>query len=176
MKINLTESQLTQIVKESIETVLNEARGLNSMKLYNVIKQHGGIGSSDYHGRFLQQIKDEDVIGVLSGDEYYKIVNKGRLATWAKNQGFNVDEKQIGWIYLKDGAMISYVLPENHSNMWYDEKDEKNTNEYMHPDGAKEYQWQPNGRKPSVWSPKGYTEDRKERFQTLQALQRRNKK
>jgi hypothetical protein len=176
MKINLTESQLTQIVKESIETVLNEARGLNSMKLYNVIKQHGGIGSSDYHGRFLQQIKDEDVIGVLSGDEYYKIVNKGRLATWAKNQGFNVDEKQIGWIYLKDGAMISYVLPENHSNMWYDEKHEKNRNEYMHPDGAKEYQWQNNGNKPSAWSPKGYTEDRKERFQTLQALQRRNKK
>ena len=36
MKINLTESQLKQIVTETIENVLNEARGLNSMKLYNL--------------------------------------------------------------------------------------------------------------------------------------------
>ena len=171
-KIKLTESQLKQIVTESVKKILSEARGLNSMELYNLIKQHGGIGQSDYDGRFLQQIKDEDVIGVLPGDEYHKIVTNGKLATWAKNQGFNVDKNQIGWIHLNDGAMVSYVLPENHSNMWYDEKYEQRKNEYMHPDGAKQYQWQPNGNKPSAWSPKGYTEDRKERFQTLQ---KRNK-
>ena len=65
--IRLTESDLYNIIKESVNTILIEAKGIKSKKLYNIIKQHGGVKSN--RGIFdLHNMTDDDIIEVVESN------------------------------------------------------------------------------------------------------------
>jgi hypothetical protein len=74
--IRLTEYDLHQIIKESVNSILesyviNEKRNIKSKKLYNILQQHGGV--EKYPGQHhnyvacldFHNMTDDDVIGVF---------------------------------------------------------------------------------------------------------------
>lgn len=97
--ITLSESELHQLIKESVREVLLEKRGINSPKLYDIIQQHKGIISN--RGIFdLNNMTDDDIIDVVDWKQL--------------NDYLNVDKKEydlgiaddIDYIPLKDGKYI----------------------------------------------------------------------
>ena len=94
--IRLTESDLYNIIKESVNTILIEAKGIKSKKLYNIIKQHGGVKSN--RGIFdLHNMTDDDIIDVVDW-------NGIRNFNYHPNDLDIADE--IDYIELKDGKYI----------------------------------------------------------------------
>ena len=81
--IRLTEGDLHNIIKESVNNILMEKRGINSKKLYDILQQHGGLEFSPgnrqrFAGKHfshspacldLHNMTDDDVIGVFDYDE-----------------------------------------------------------------------------------------------------------
>ena len=69
-------------------STLNESRqGLKSMKLFNIVKQHGGFEEKT-PSFYLNDITDNDVVGVVSDDEWRKLYYAPQIESikWAKNK------------------------------------------------------------------------------------------
>ena len=95
--VKITETKLQSLIKESVREVLLEKRGINSSKLYNIIKQHGGIESN--RGIFdIANLKDEDIIGVV---DYYGVEDAIK-----KNTDINNRRDTIEYMRLKDGNFL----------------------------------------------------------------------
>lgn len=87
--IKLTESDLRQLIKESVVNVLMEAQGIKSQKLYDIVRQHGGIKSN--HGVFdINNLTDDDIIGVVDYQELCDILNNG-TKKYANQNGIKLD-------------------------------------------------------------------------------------
>lgn len=68
--IRLTESDLHNIIKESVNKVINscvinEKRNIKSKKLYDILQQHGGFHHNDYSNLDFHNMTDDDIIGVF---------------------------------------------------------------------------------------------------------------
>ena len=92
--IHITENELHEIIKESINRVINESRGIKSKKLYDIIKKHGGIKST--RGIFdLHNMLDSDIIDVVD---------------WSDVKNYkpsNLDiADEVDYIELKDGKYL----------------------------------------------------------------------
>lgn len=93
-KTVLNKKKLHEIVKESVKQIIKESRSIKSKKLYDIIKQHGGIKSN--RGIFdIHNMTDEDIIGVFNWSE---------LKDYKPNNLDTADE--IDFIELKDGKYI----------------------------------------------------------------------
>lgn len=91
---------------------LNESRqGLKSMKLFNIIKQHGGFEEKT-PSFYLHDITDEDVIGVVEGAEldFLKKSFLDKRIQWAQKQGYIVNKgDNVEVIPLKDFTWIAII-------------------------------------------------------------------
>lgn len=88
-RIKLTENGLRQLIKESVVSVLMEARGIKSQKLYDIVQQHGGIKSNQ--GVFdINNLTDDDIIGVVDYQQLCSILDNG-TKKYAKQNGIKLD-------------------------------------------------------------------------------------
>lgn len=93
-------------------STLNESRqGLKSMKLFNIIKQHGGFNEKT-PSFYLHDMTDDDVIGVLPEDDLQKLMkmNISDKNNYAIQHGFKInrgDTMEI--IPLKDWTWIGVI-------------------------------------------------------------------
>jgi hypothetical protein len=82
--IKLTESDLHNIIKESINKIIesytiNEKRNLKSKKLYDILQQHGGVAKHPgQHHNYVacldfNNMTDDDVIGVFDYKDIYTL-------------------------------------------------------------------------------------------------------
>ena len=87
--IKINESELHNLIKESVLTILSETRNLKSKRLYNIIQQHGGIQSNN--GIFdIHNLNDEDVSDVITYSEWRNIVTDG-IRKFAQKNNINLD-------------------------------------------------------------------------------------
>lgn len=108
--INLTESQLRDIITESINQILLEKRGINSNKLYNIIKQHGGLAHGNKGVFDLNNMTDNDIIGVVDYNMLCYVNDLGQKE-WAKKNGIKLGVGDvISDLELNDGQYILAIL------------------------------------------------------------------
>jgi hypothetical protein len=137
-----------------LEFGLNESkRGLKSMKLFNIIKQHGGFAEKT-PSFYLHDITDDDVIGILPEDDLQKLMKMhvSDRNKYAIQHGFKInrgDTMEI--IPLKDWTWIG-VIERNH-NLPNDEygktrigKLKRERGDAKRRDGAHRYQWSDTGK------------------------------
>ena len=135
-------------------STLNESRqGLKSMKLFNIIKQHGGFEEKT-PSFYLHDMTDDDVIGVLPEDDLQKLMkmNISDRNNYAIQHGFKInrgDTMEI--IPLKDWTWVG-VIERNH-NLPNDEYGETHIGKLKRErgnakrrDGAHSYQWSDTGK------------------------------
>lgn len=120
--IKLTESDLHNIVKESVnkiikECVINEKRNIKSKKLYDILQQHSGVDK--YPGQHYNSVAcldfhnmtDDDIIGVFDYKDIYtlndEISSKDFLNKYNINLG-SVDE--LDRVKLGDGKYLLAIL------------------------------------------------------------------
>jgi hypothetical protein len=103
--IRISESELHNLIKESVVNALNEARGVKSQKLYDIMQQHGGIYSN--HGVFdIHNLTDNDIIDVISYQELKNIHNQG-IRNYAKQNSIELGiGDMLDTIELNDGNYI----------------------------------------------------------------------
>ena len=135
-------------------STLNESRqGLKSLKLFNIIKQHGGFEEKT-PSFYLHDMTDDDVIGVLPEDDLQKLMkmNISDRNNYAIQHGFKInrgDTMEI--IPLKDWTWVG-VIERNH-NLPNDEYGETHIGKLKRErgnakrrDGAHSYQWSDTGK------------------------------
>ena len=135
-------------------SILNESRqGLKSMKLFNIIKQHGGFEEKT-PSFYLHDMTDDDIIGVLPEDDLQKLMKMhvSDRNNYAIQHGFKInrgDTMEI--IPLKDWTWIG-VIERNH-NLPNDEygktrigKLKRERGDAKRRDGAHYYQWSDTGK------------------------------
>ena len=110
--IKLTESDLHNIIKESVKRILSEGEGrLQSSKLEQLIKQHGGIRKNTTWRIVIPYIKDEDIIGVYP--ENYKGMGKyGKVKNYLEHEVLDRELKrseQILDLELNDGNALYFI-------------------------------------------------------------------
>lgn len=120
--IKLTESDLHNIVKESVnkiikECVINEKRNIKSKKLYDILQQHGGVDKyPGQHHNYIacldfHNMTDDDIIGVFDYKDIYtlndEIPSKYFLNKYNINLG-SVDE--LDRVKLGDGKYLLAIL------------------------------------------------------------------
>lgn len=137
-----------------LEFGLNESkRGLKSMKLFNIIKQHGGFAEKT-PSFYLHDMTDDDVIGILPEDDLQKLMKMhiSDRNKYAIQHGFEInrgDTMEI--IPLKDWTWVG-VIERNH-NLPNDEygkthigKLKRERGDAKRRDGAYRYQWSDTGK------------------------------
>lgn len=108
--IKLTENQLRDIITESINQILLEKRGINSDKLYNIIKQHGGLAHGNNGVFDLNNMTDNDIIGVVDYNMLCHINDLGQKE-WSKRNGIKLGVGDvISDLELNDGQYILAIL------------------------------------------------------------------
>ena len=135
-------------------TTLNESRqGLKSMKLFNILKQHGGFAEKT-PSFYLHDMTDDDVIGILPEDDLQKLMKMhiSDRNKYAIQHGFEInrgDTMEI--IPLKDWTWVG-VIERNH-NLPNDEygktrigKLKRERGDAKRRDGAHRYQWSDTGK------------------------------
>lgn len=118
--LKFNESQFLSLIQESVmkavENILTESPSLKSRKLQAIFKEHGGLYKDIYlRGRHtknyvntdLHNMRDEDILGVMSQEEINQL-QKGHDVDhwrWADNFGLDVWAKNNG-VQLKQGDRI----------------------------------------------------------------------
>ena len=113
--IRLTENDLHRVIKECVKKVLSEGEGrLQSSKLEELIKQHGGIRKDTTWRIVIPYVKDEDIIGVYHAD--YKGMGKyNRVSTYLEHEVLDRElnrSEDILDLELNDGNAI-YIIYDN---------------------------------------------------------------
>ena len=133
---------------------LNESRqGLKSMKLFNIIKQHGGFEEKT-PSFYLHDMTDDDIIGVLPEDDLQKLMKMhvSDRNNYAIQHGFKInrgDTMEI--IPLKDWTWIGVIernhnLPNNEYGKTRIGKLKRERGDAKRRDGAHYYQWSDTGK------------------------------
>ena len=142
--IRLTESDLHRIVKEAVNTILNES--FKSSKLTILAKQHGGIYNpinGEYYTKYISRLSDDEIGDVLSPDEMnssHKLL--GQRATIRKglhktiNGDFCLRFNDGYGVSLKPRTETEYLF-----NNWTDDDELKRRMNAHYEDGSKYYQW-----------------------------------
>lgn len=114
--IRLTESDLYEIIKESVSNILSESKGIKSKKLYDISQTHGGIESN--RGIFdIHNLNDNDVIGVVKYSEWRNIVANG-IKNFAQKHNIELGiSDTLDVIPLKDGNYVICKLRGGHYDM-----------------------------------------------------------
>ena len=135
------------------QKIYESKQGLKSMKLFNIIKQHGGFEEKT-PSFYLHDMTDDDVIGVLPEDDLQKLMKMhvSDRNKYAIQHGFEInrgDTMEI--IPLKDWTWVG-VIERNH-NLPNDEygktrigKLKRERGDAKRRDGAHRYQWSDTGK------------------------------
>lgn len=108
--MRLTESQLKNIISESIKEIVAEKRGINSPKLYDIVKEHGGLAHGNRGVFNLNDMTDEDIISVVDFQTLCHICDLG-IEEWAKKKGIKLGVADtIHDLELNDGKYIIAIL------------------------------------------------------------------
>lgn len=111
--IRLTENDLHRVIKECVKKVLSEGEGrLQSPKLEELIKQHGGIRKGTTWRIVIPYIKDEDIIGVYGGN--FKGMGKySRVDVYLENEVLDRElnrGEEILDLELNDGNSLYFIF------------------------------------------------------------------
>lgn len=100
---------LNKIIRESIKKVLTESRSINSKRLYNILKQHGGFESIpacvDVHN-----ITDDDIIEVVDYPTLKEIRQQGDKKYALQHNIPLTPADTIDAVELKDGNYLICLL------------------------------------------------------------------
>lgn len=157
---------IDRIIKEEINKVfkgiISEAQGLSSMKIYNAIKQHGGIAKDDIYHRTvdLHNLTDDDFIGIIPSFRDLKAIQDGHtvdhwrwadnygLDKWATKNGVALDRgDRVEAIELNDGSYMAVIvrneeLISGRDDGWRNFHDKRTQREKnQRDDGSKAYIW-----------------------------------
>lgn len=130
---------------------INESkRGLNSIKLYQIAKEHGGLSPRyGYNFKRFNELTDNDVIGIVDSAELnrYKEASYKVRQEWAINRGFEVNRgDDVVFIPMNDWTWVAVIvrgdmLPDKEwSETPYGKKRIERNKNKTH-DGAKNYVW-----------------------------------
>ena len=107
--------QVPEMRYESInnEPINEGKRGLNSPKLFQIAKEHGGLKPkhSMYTLRF-NEFTDNDVIGVIEGDELgsFKNTSWNQKKEWAEKKGYTVNRgDEVVFIPMSDWTWVAVI-------------------------------------------------------------------
>ena len=110
--IKMTESDLKKVIKESVKRILSEEHRLQSSKLEDIIKQHGGIKKNTTWRVVIPYIKDEDIIGVYQHN--FKGIGKyNKVAHYLEHEVLNRELNQnedILDLELNDGNALYFIF------------------------------------------------------------------
>lgn len=105
----INETKLQNIITECINKIINEKRGINSPKLYNILQQHGGVKSNALFD--LNNMRDEDVIEVMDRATLYQFKTERDLRNYAVQKGCQLKPSDtVEYMELKDGTYLVGVL------------------------------------------------------------------
>jgi hypothetical protein len=157
---------IDRIIKETInkacDNIICESQGLSSMKIYNAIKQHGGISKHDisHNTVDLHNLTDDEFIGIIPSFKELKSIQDGHtvdhwrwadnygLDKWAKDNGIDLDRgDRVEAIGLNDGSYMAVIvrnegLVNGRDDGWkkyYDKRTQREKNQRG--DGSKTYIW-----------------------------------
>jgi hypothetical protein len=164
--IQISENKLFNIIKESIFECLNESRqGIQSKKIYDIIKQHGGLskeGKMRANVYDIHNMVDSDVIDVISKEQLQDIYLKQErknpgcsllyaIEDYYENKGLRFNQNDtVSTIGLKDGYYIIFIARNTEFDRygtqdrggWYNtykKRDDREKSKMN--DGSKQYQW-----------------------------------
>jgi len=146
--IQINENILKNIVVEAVKRIINERTGLNSQKLFQLSKEHGGFAEKT-PSFYLNDITDNDVVGVVSDDEWRKLYHAPQIESikWAQNKGFEINKgDEVVLVPLKDRTWValiergSLLADKEYINSPIGKKLNSRYNNKLG-DGAREYQW-----------------------------------
>ena len=135
-------------------STLNESRqGLKSMKLFNIIKQHGGFEEKT-PSFYLHDMTDDDIIGVLPEDDLQKLMkmHPNDMNNYAIQHGFKINRGDMMRIIpLKDWTWIGVIernseLPNAEYVKTRIGKLHRERDIAKYRDGARSYQWSDTGK------------------------------
>lgn len=107
--IRIKENELCNLIKESLLSTLNEAKGIKSRKLYDIVQKHKGI-LSNYAVFDIHNLTDDDVVGVITYKQWVAIVEKG-IRNFAQEHGINLHSADTLYVIeLNDGNYVLCVL------------------------------------------------------------------
>jgi hypothetical protein len=109
----INENHIRKIVSETLYDILNESRGLNSMKLYQIAKEHGGLKPRYYTStRYFNELTDNDVIGIVEKPELNRYENASWpiKAKWANEKGYKVNRgDNVDFIPMADYTWVAII-------------------------------------------------------------------
>ena len=166
MRLTISEANLNGLMSCVLDSMLTEARGIKSKKLYDLVQQHGGFHRDDYQHKIadIHNMADDDILGVMTPDQlrrvqYEHTVDHWRwsenygLDIWAKEQGIPLGRTDsVEAMHMHDGNYIVFILrngrfdtrantPEDGFKALYKKRNERRRNNSWWGDGAKSYQW-----------------------------------
>jgi len=130
---------------------INESRrGLNSIKLYQIANEHGGLRPRHgYSFKRFNELTDNDVIGIVDDTELnnYKDASYKTRQQWAINKGFTVNRgDDVTFIPMNDWTWVAVIvrgdmLPDREwaETPYGKKRIERNRNKSQ--DGARNYIW-----------------------------------
>jgi hypothetical protein len=110
--IRLTENDLHNVIKECVKKVLSEEHRLQSSKLEDIIKQHGGIRKNTTWRVVIPYIKDEDIIGVYHAN-FKGMGGYNKVADYLRCKVIDRELKQsedILDLELNDGNAVYFIF------------------------------------------------------------------
>lgn len=111
--IRIKENELCNLIKESLLSTLNEAKGIKSRKLYDIVQKHKGI-LSNYAIFDIHNLTDDDVVGVITYKQWVGIAKNG-IRNFAQEHGINLHSADtLDVIELNDGNYVLCVLRGGH--------------------------------------------------------------
>lgn len=129
--------------------VLKESRGLKSMKLYQIAKEHGGFNKDICFGKsfYLNDFTDDDVIGVVSEEELDALDGSiGDLNDYAIEKGYQVNKGDATQLLCMNDYTWVAVIERQSVGKYYDnshigkKKSLRDKNKTI-TDGSKDYPW-----------------------------------
>jgi hypothetical protein len=95
-------------------TINEGKRGLNSSKLFQLAKEHGGLSPKHgYSFRRFNELTDDDVIGVIEKPELNRYENASwkTKQEWAEQKGFTVNKgDEVEFIPLSDWSWVAVIV------------------------------------------------------------------
>ena len=93
------------------ESIINEGkRGLNSQKLFNIAKEHGGFNKDYARSFYLNSLTDNDVIGIIPRDILKKLNTMKNRIDYAIRMGFKVNRGDgIELIPMADWTWVGII-------------------------------------------------------------------
>ena len=151
-----------EVINKTCDGIICESQGLSSMKIYNAIKQHGGIVKDDIYHRMvdLHNLTDDEFIGIIPSFKELKSIQDGHtvdhwrwadnygLDKWAKDNGVALDRgDRVEAIGLNDGSYMAVIvrneeLAQGRDDGWknfHDKRTQREKNQRS--DGSKNYIW-----------------------------------